>query len=218
MVRMGLVDPDDPLAAVENITESEGLFRLGLISFLIDVVLAWALYIVFRPAGERRSLLAAWFRLTYTVFLGVAVILLFLALELVTGTTHADPLGTTTALALEGFNYTWPIGLAAFGIHLVMVGRMLTRAPLASPWLGIDLMVAGSAYVVDTLAYVLLSNYAEYENLLLAIVAIPAVVGELALTVWLLGRSGKAMATHDPAIPASPYRRIPASSRTLARV
>ena len=40
------------------------------------------------------------------------------------------------------------------------------------------------------LAHALLGNYLEYEGVFLAIVAVPAVIGEFALTLWLLFRAG----------------------------
>jgi len=57
--------------------------------------------------------------------------------------------------------------------------------------LGILLAVAGAAYVVDMLANVLGSNYADYETAFLLIDALPSAVGELAFTVWLLARVRK---------------------------
>jgi hypothetical protein len=54
------------------------------------------------------------------------------------------------------------------------------------------LMLAGVAYVNDTLLNVLLSTYADHERVLLAIVAVPAVLGDLGLAVWLLARGGEA--------------------------
>jgi hypothetical protein len=52
-------------------------------------------------------------------------------------------------------------------------------------------MVAGAAYIIDTLARAVLSDYADVENLFLAIVAIPSVIGELWFTLWLLLKGGK---------------------------
>ena len=52
-------------------------------------------------------------------------------------------------------------------------------------------MAAGAAYIVDTLARAVIADYADFENLFLAIVAIPSVVGELWFTVWLLRNAGR---------------------------
>jgi hypothetical protein len=51
--------------------------------------------------------------------------------------------------------------------------------------------VAGAAYVIDTTAHSVLSNYSDYENLFIAIVAIPSVVAEGWFGLWLLLRGGK---------------------------
>jgi hypothetical protein len=130
---------------------------------VLDVAIAWALSVVFRPAGRRRSLLAAWFRLTYTAFLGVAVVFLFLALQLAIGSGYLEAYGTDqlsagVMLALEAINVTWLIGLACFGVHLVLIGRMIIDTGIAPRLLGLLLSVAGSAYLVDTFAHALLSD------------------------------------------------------------
>jgi len=53
-VREGLVVTGDARMTAANLAESEGLFRLGMVSFLViflvDVIVAWGLYIVFRRA------------------------------------------------------------------------------------------------------------------------------------------------------------------------
>lgn len=195
-VRERLVDMDDPAATVENLVADQSLYRAGLaafvIVFLIDVAVAWALYVLLKPAGSARSLVAAWFRLVHTVFLGVGVTSMFLALQFATDGTLAAGLDagqreSWTLLALELFNYTWLIGLAAFGAHLILVGRLVASG-LGSRLLGLLLAVAGGAYVLDTFAYTLLADYADHANLFLAIVAVPSVVAELGFTIWLLKR------------------------------
>lgn len=212
-VRMRLVVPDDAAATVANIVASEGLFRLGLAAFVVifvlDVAIAWALYVLFRPAGRQRSLLAAWFRLTYTVFLGVAVVFMFAALQLATDATYLsayqpDALNAGVLLALDAFDYTWLVGLVAFGFHLILVGRMILTSRMAPRLLGAVLAVAGAAYVVDTLARNLLASYADYANLFLVVVAVPSVIGELAFTIWLLTRGGRTAPAQPPLRVAAP--------------
>jgi hypothetical protein len=53
------------------------------------------------------------------------------------------------------------------------------------------LIIAGSGYIVDTLARFLLLNYANYETFFLILVAVPAILGELSLCFWLLIRGVK---------------------------
>jgi hypothetical protein len=194
-VRTGLEEPGDAAATVENIASSEGLFRAGLIAFLavfaIDVVIAWALYIVFRPVSRDLSLLAAWFRLIYTVFLGVALVFFFRVLVLTGDASFLSAFepaqrDAEVMLALEAFDATWLIGLVCFGLHLLLLGGLILRSDGVSRVLGVLLMVAGVAYIVDTTANALLPNYDDLENAFLVIVAVPSVVAELWFAIWLL--------------------------------
>jgi hypothetical protein len=199
-VREGLIVTDDAQATAANIAESEGLFRVGMVSFLIifflDVIVAWALYIVFRNANRDLSLLTAWFRLVYTVFLGAALIYFFQALQLLGDAGFLSVIDTArreaqALVALDTFNSAWLIGLAAFGIHLILIGALVIQSRYAPKALGYLLITAGAAYVIDTLAHTLLSNYTEYETLFIIIVAVPGVIAEGWFGLWLLLRAGK---------------------------
>jgi len=198
-----LVESGDAAATAANIKDSEGMFRAGLVAFAIvfvaDVVIAWALYILFRGAGRDFSLLTAWFRLVYTVFLGVALVFYFVALQLVSGAGFLNAfepgqLDAHVLLSMDAFDYAWLIGLICFGVHLIMLGYLVLASGYAPRPLGYVLMVAGSAYILDTLARGVIADYADVESLFLAIVAIPSVIGELWFTVWLLRQGGKGIA------------------------
>lgn len=199
-VRTGLVAVDDAATTFANIANSEGLFRAGLVSFLaifiLDVAIAWALYVVFNTVNRQWSLAAAWFRIVYTVFLGVAAIFFFVVLQLVGGSEYLASftqaqLEAQTMLALDAFNYTWLIGLAAFGFHLIVIGFMMRKSAIAPRGLAWVLTIAGAAYIIDTTAYATLSNYADFADVLLAMVALPSVVGELWFAFWLLSKGRK---------------------------
>jgi hypothetical protein len=206
LVRERLVQSDDAAATFQNVAGDASLVRLAIAAFIaafvLDVLVAWALYYVFRPAGPGLSRLTAWFRLVYTIFLGTAAVFLFMALELVGSAEHIVSLDqpvreTTTMLALDAFNATWLIGLTCFGVHLALLGVMCLRSDVAPRPLGSLLVIAGAAYVFDTLAYTLLSNYEDNEALFTAIVALPAVLAEAGLMIWLLRRAGKPPAVTD---------------------
>lgn len=199
-VRENLVVAGDAAATAANIADAEMLFRLGLVAFLViflvDVVVAWALYILFRSADRDLSLLTAWFRLVYTVFLGVAAIFFYQTLELLSGAEFLDAfseeqLHAQALLAMDAFNATWLIGLAAFGIHLVLLGSLVITSRYAPRALGWVLIVAGCAYVLDTSAHALLANYQDVALVLLLVVAIPSVIAEGWFGLWLLFRGGK---------------------------
>jgi hypothetical protein len=200
----GLVESGDAAATAANIADSEGLFRLGVVAFLIvfivDVVVAWALWVLFRDVARELSRLTAWMRIVYTVFLGVALVFSLVAVQLIGGAAYLGAfdqgqIDAQVMLMLDAFTYAWLIGLAAFGFHLILLGYMVLATGAAPRVLGIVLAIAGTAYAADTVAHALLSNYTDYENLFLALVAIPSIVGELWFTVWLLTRGGRQPAT-----------------------
>jgi hypothetical protein len=200
MVVERLVVAGDPAATTANIEGSVGGFRLGLLAFLvifvIDVVVAWALHIVFRDHDADRSLLAAWSRLVYTVFLGVGLVFFFRVLYLVDGAGAGSGLDrpqmeAQVAAALDSFDAAWLIGLAIFGLHLGLVGSLVLTSRLAPRALGALLIVAGAAYVVDTVCRAVLADYGAVEDLLLVVVAVPSVVAEGWFGLWLLLRAGR---------------------------
>jgi hypothetical protein len=195
----GLVDTGDASATFANVTDSEVVFRFGLIAFLVvfllDVVVAWALWVLFKGINRELSRLTAWFRVVYTVFLGMGLVFFFTVLQVISGAGwlgafDQGQLDAQALLAFDAFNATWLIGLTAFGIHLMLLGYLIVRAGVAPKILGYVLAIAGAAYILDTVAHGLLANYTDYENLFLAIVALPSVVGELWFTFWLLLRGG----------------------------
>lgn len=217
-VRERLVDLDDPATTAANIAGSATTFRLAMLAFLIvfvlDVVVAWLLHVVFRPFGERRSLLAAWFRIAYTVFLGVAIVFMFVAVRLVDGEAitsaiPADERAAQATLALDAFNATWMIGLVLFALHLVVLGRIMWS--MAPRWVAAAPMLAGAVYLIDSIGYTVLSDYAEYQHVFTAIVVGPAIVAEGTLTVWLLHR-GRRSTVRDTAVAGAARPIAPVAS------
>jgi Domain of unknown function (DUF4386) len=197
-VREGLVVTDDAAASAANIADSNTLFRLGLVAFLaiflIDIVVAWALHIVFRLQHHDLSLVAAWSRLVYTVLLGVAAIFFFQALVFYDSATVAEVMtaaerNAQAYVGLELFNSAWLIGLAAFGLHLIVLGFLVDRSTRTPRRLGLLMMVAGLAYIVDTTAHAVLANYADHADTFLMMVAVPSVVAEGWFGLWLLTRA-----------------------------
>jgi len=195
MVLEGLVVDGDATSTVANLSASMGLFRLGLVAFLviavIDVVVAWGLFVVLREVHHDLALLAAWSRLAYTVMLAVALVFLFQVIALLTDPSIAAGLGTQqrdaqVMLALGSFDAAWLVGLAVFGVHLLLLGVLLLRSGLVPRALGVLLLVAGTAYVADTLAHALLPDYAALANVFLVAVALPSMIGEGWLGLWLL--------------------------------
>ena len=83
------------------------------------------------------------------------------------------------------------IGLVGFGIHLMLLGYLAIRSGSAPKALGYVLIAAGTGYVIDTVANAFLANYNDYESIFLIIVAVPSILGEGWLGLWLLFKAGR---------------------------
>ncbi|WNM28376.1 DUF4386 domain-containing protein [Demequina capsici] len=208
-----LVVPDDAALTLANIQSDESAFRLGLAGFVLiaalDLVIAWALHVLLRSTGEARSLLAAWLRLGYSAVLVGATAFMAIAVEVATGPVAAGVDDATraslTSVAMVGFDAAWMIGLVVFGLHLIVVGRILVGASLSRA-LGVVLSAAGVMYVADTFAHLVLTDYASIADVMLVAVAVPSMVGEMWLAIWLLARAPRALA----ALPAREPELVPA--------
>ncbi|NOU86523.1 DUF4386 family protein [Paenibacillus sp. LMG 31460] len=192
----GLIIPDDAAKTASNIIANEMLFRSGLISFVIvlilDVLVAWALYVLLKPVNKNLAMLAACFRLVYTAIFGIALSNFLSVLPLLSGAEYLtvftkDQLHAQVMLLIDAFNNGWLIGLVFFGCHLLVVGYLIIKSGGYIPRIiGIFLILASAGYVIDSIAHFLLPNYTDYKTIFLLIVAVPGVIGELSLAFWLL--------------------------------
>jgi len=168
----------DPLVTIQ---ENHVIVRFGIIAFLItvvfDVVVAWALYELYKK--NILSGLSTLFRMMHAAIMGVAVFALPIALS---STTSQEILRQVNI-----FNTTWLIGLFFFGIHLILLGRILKKPGFIT----VSLIIAGIMYMADTGAHFLLNNYDDYSSTFLVLVAVPSIFGEMALSIWLLVKGGK---------------------------
>ncbi len=186
-----LVVKNDPAATTANIAASPELLRAGILAFLLvvllDITLAWALQVVFRNVNPDISIVMAWFRLGYSVLLGVALV--FLVQALTVATTATAPAGTQAAQtmqAIDAFQTTWQLGLCLFAVHLALLGALVVRSNFAPRVLGYVLAFAGLAYAADTVAHLVLPDYSAVSGLFLVLVAVPSMIGEGWLGIWLL--------------------------------
>ena len=164
----GTLVANGPAGAQVAVPGSEGLLgRIGVLALygvaLLDVVVAWGLTEAFRPIDRGVAVLAGGLRLVYAVVFIVAI----------TQLAGGQP---------SAYHQIWQVGLLVFGVHLILVGRLVARSGWLPRWLGVLVAVAGVGYVVDSVLAVLL-------------VATPfslstvTFVGELLLAGWLTRRA-----------------------------
>jgi hypothetical protein len=188
-----LVTPGDAARTAQDIMASEGLFRLGIASWFVvialDVVVAWALFRVFRPVSTGISMLAAWCRLVYTAVFMVAIAELIGAIGLLSndqyrGVFNTDQLHAQALLRIDTFTQIWHAGLVIFGLHLLVLAYLAYRSGYVPKVLGILLGIAGAGYAFDGFAAVL-SPGISIE------IASFTFVGEFLLALWLVIRPSR---------------------------
>jgi hypothetical protein len=188
-----LVIPDNGMATAQNIVQNQALFRsaifANLITFVCDLLVAWALYILLKPVHEHLSLLTALFRLVYTVIALVALLnLVTVSRSLNTfdtrTVTQPDQLYAQVMLSINTFRSNWYFGLIFFGIHLGLLGYLVIRSKYIPKILGGLLIVAGAGYLLTSLKPFLFPtihlDFAAYTF-----------YGELIFMLWLLIRGPK---------------------------
>jgi len=185
-----LIVPGDAQATTENIIGSSGSFRLAIISFLgvaaLDVVVAWALFVILRSANRSLSVLAAWFRIVYAAIFAFSLTKLWGVYQLLTsaGSSQGNEAFTKVLEGIGAFQKGWDIGLILFGIHLLLLGWISVRFGTIPKWLGALLAIAGAGYLIDSIGILLSPSYSlslgEYTFF-----------GELVLIFWLLWKGVK---------------------------
>ncbi|MCW3119856.1 MAG: hypothetical protein JWM28_3938 [Chitinophagaceae bacterium] len=188
-----LIVPYNAAITAKNIIENQGLFTAAIFgyffTFLLDVVLAWSLYLLLRPTHENLSLLTAIFRLVYSIIALVALNNLVTALRLITTPEYLtiftkEQVNGEAMIYLRAFRNHWYFGLLFFGIHLIFLGYSVFKSEYIPKIFGIILTITGLGYLLTTLRPYLFSNvnvdFAQYTF-----------YGELIFMLWLLIRGSK---------------------------
>jgi len=192
-----LIVPGDATTTANNIMASEGLLRAGIGSWLIviilDLVIAWALYVLLKQANKSLSLLAAWFRLMHAAIFGITLLNLVFVLQLLSGADYLTVFETSqlhalVLLFLNGYNYGFNIGIFFFSFHLGILGYLVFKSGYIPRILGVFLIISSFAYLIINAGEILLPAYPETIALVLGV---PAFIGEFLLTLWLLFKGGK---------------------------
>lgn len=195
-----LVLPEDASATVDNVVASPNMFRLAGFAYgvvaLLDVLVAWALHVVFRRLHATVSLVTAWVRTVYSAVLAFASVSLLEVGRL--GASGASTLSTSQLeeqilSSLGSFQTSYEeIGLSIFAFHLFGLGYLVYKATGFPKVLGGLVMAAGAGYLFDSLGQMLIPDFTTT-------VAQFTFVGEALLIGWLFWRAAKGF----PGVPAS---------------
>lgn len=209
-----LVAPDDTAATVSNIVASSGSFRAAIAAFfvvaILDIVVAWGLYVLLRPANERLALAVGALRVVYAAGFALALLGLLRVAQLLDGASTAVAQSAEVrgqvATSLASFTNGWDLALGIFGLHLVGLGALLIKFG-APRLLAALVVVAGIGYLVDSVGSLAIADYSVK-------VSTYTFVGEALLIFWFLWIAIKGIrsaqepdaAVESPALTAEPIR------------
>jgi hypothetical protein len=187
-----LIVPGDATATVDNISNSEMLFRFGgigseLIVLLSEVILAVLLYVLLKPVNKTLSLVAAVSRLIMTTIHGFNLINYFFVLIIMGGAGFlsgfdAGQLNSLAMLFLEAHSFGFTIGIAFLVIHVFVLGYLIYKSGYFPKIIGILFIIAGLGYLIDSFFLLLIPSYTTTP----IYIAIPIAIAELVFPVWLL--------------------------------
>jgi hypothetical protein len=192
LIGEGLYVKGDAAATAARILASEPAYRLAFVATLVAglayVGVTALLYELLKPAGRTLSLAAALFSVcgcavgaaTSTHDLAPLVLLKPQAYLAAFDPAQIQAMAMVSQrLAGQGYN----LGLVFFGVYCVLVGALILRSRFLPAFVGVLMMLAGAAYLVDIGASLL---FPEAAGALRPWIMLPSLAGEAGLTAWLL--------------------------------
>jgi hypothetical protein len=177
----------NPAATATNILAHETAFRLGwtfgLIATACYIVVTALFYDLFRPVNRSLSLTAAFFSLT-GCGIGVVSSIFQVAAPLVLTDAHysnvfaVDQVRAMAFVFLRLSTQVSNISLGFFGFYCLSIGFLILGSNFLPRILGVGMVIAGLGWL--TFLWPPLANSLAPYNFL------PGMLGEAALTLWLL--------------------------------
>jgi hypothetical protein len=193
----------DATATAANIAAHEALFRFGMVTeMLCGVVLIFlvlALYRLFRDTDRRLAILVVILGGVLPATVDFVIVLNdAAALILVQGAGYLDvfdkPQRDALAMLFLNLHHQQVLVLEIlWGLWLFPLGALVYRSGFLPRFLGLWLFVNGAAYLATSLTGLLVPEHLG----LVAKITLPALLGEMALMLWLA-----IMGAKDPPAPA----------------
>jgi hypothetical protein len=191
-VKGRIVVAGDAAATAANLHAMEWLWRLGIagemVMGLVGLPLLMILYVLLKPVGRLLALLMAGFALlasaveaSHSLYLLQALFPLGDAAYLKAFTP--EQLGVMARLALRSQAVGFGIALLMFGPYFLAAGRLIFRSTFFPKTIGVLYQIAGLAYLALGFGLILTPDFA---GRLFQIIVLPAFVGEVSFSLYLL--------------------------------
>jgi hypothetical protein len=183
-----LIIPGDPSATANNIMTSAGLFRLGLMSAIIMIIcwvlVALALYKLFKPVNKNQCLLMVSFVLVGSAIVCINILNQFVALFVLNNADYLTSFGTNqrqslAILFIDFSKHGSYIAYIFFGVWLFPLGYLVFKSGFVPGIIGVLVIIAGLGYLIEFFTFFFLPNLDVNISLF-------TFWGELLLLLWLL--------------------------------
>lgn len=184
---------DNAATTFNNITKSQFLFRLGIVSGLICytffIFLPLALYRLLKPVNTFYAKVMVILAVVSVPISFANMLNKFAVLSLVSDSTlqkvyTGEQLQNQVLFYLNQYDYGNLIVQVFWGLWLFPFGYLVFKSGFLPKILGIFLMLGCFSYLINFLGFSLLSNYSELG--ISSIVRLPASIGEIGTCLWLV--------------------------------
>lgn len=191
-VRQSLTVANDALATAHNIQTNEMLFRWGfvadLINFVVGIPTILIIYHFFKKSSKIILQIAVALVIIQTAIIAVNLLnqitpLLLLGNDTYLHTFQPNQLATLSLLSLNIQAQGYGIGLVFFGFYCILIGYVIFRTNAIPKIIGVLYAIAGLCYLINSFTMFLSKGFA---NPMFVYLAIPILIGELSLCLWLL--------------------------------
>jgi len=181
--------PGDAAATVGKVLANADLVRIGVLADLLQatvfVFLAMTLYLLLSRVHRNAATAMVVIVAIATTVMCLDKVFQFAALRVATDPSYAAAFGIAGSnalvlLLLDIHNYGYLIAQIFFGLWLMPLGFLAYKSGFFPRALGVVLIVAGTAYVVDMLAAFVSPELGKAVH---GYLAIPPIIAE----VWMLG-------------------------------
>ena len=193
-IRQRLTVSGNAAATAAKMHAMEWLWRVGIASELVllltAVPLLMILYALLRPANKPLALLAMLF-CTIGIAIEAAVCMYLLEAIFPLGTNEylkaftPDQLNALMSLALKAHTYGFAVSLLFFACYQITLGVVIFQSGYMPKLVGVLMQIGGAGYLINNLAVIL---YPSITSWLFPVTAVPALLGELSLCLFLLFR------------------------------
>ncbi|MEO9872181.1 DUF4386 domain-containing protein [Maribacter dokdonensis] len=177
----------------ENITNSELLFRLGIVSgiitFLIYILLPLVLYKLLNQVNKAYASLMVIFALISVPIFFVNILNKFSVLTLINKKSFLQKMGevelqTQVMFHIDSYNNGLELSQIFWGLWLFPFGYLVYKSGFLPKILGILLMAGCFGYLITFFGSFLYPDF--NETILSNIAGYPAPLGEIGICLWLL--------------------------------